>query len=148
MAFTLTSPAFTDGASIPAQFTCEGSNVPPPLQVSDPPDRTASYAVIMDDPDAPRGTFTHWLAYDIPPGGDELGIAAAKTLQNDFGRQGYGGPCPPPSHGPHRYFFRLYALDVPSLAVRGRGRGALEAALKLHTLGETHLMGRYERVRR
>ena len=148
MAFTLTSPAFTDGASIPAQFTCEGSDVPPPLQVSDPPDRTASYAVIMDDPDAPRGTFTHWLAYDIPPGGDELGIAAAKTLQNDFGRQGYGGPCPPPSHGPHRYFFRLYALDVPSLAVRGRGRGALEAALKLHTLGETHLMGRYERVRR
>jgi Raf kinase inhibitor-like YbhB/YbcL family protein len=148
MAFTLTSPAFTDGASIPAQFTCEGSDVPPPLQVSDPPDRTASYAVIMDDPDAPRGTFTHWLAYDIPPGGDELGIAAAKTLQNDFGRQGYGGPCPPPSHGPHRYFFRLYALDVPSLAVRGRGRGALEAALKPHTLGETHLMGRYERVRR
>ena len=148
MAFTLTSPAFTDGASIPAQFTCEGSDVPPPLQVSDPPDRTASYAVIMDDPVAPRGTFTHWLAYDIPPGGDELGIAAAKTLQNDFGRQGYGGPCPPPSHGPHRYFFRLYALDVPSLAVRGRGRGALEAALKLHTLGETHLMGRYERVRR
>jgi Raf kinase inhibitor-like YbhB/YbcL family protein len=148
MALTLTSPAFTDGASIPAQFTCEGSEVPPPLQVSDPPDRTASYAVIMDDPDAPRGTFTHWLAYDIPPGGDELGIAAAKTLQNDFGRQGYGGPCPPPSHGPHRYFFRLYALDVPSLAVRGRGRGALEAALKPHTLGETHLMGRYERVRR
>lgn len=148
MAFTLTSPAFTDGASIPAQFTCEGSDVPPPLQVSDPPDRTASYAVIMDDPDAPRGTFAHWLAYDIPPGGDELGIAAAKTLQNDFGRQGYGGPCPPPGHGPHRYFFRLYALDVPSLAVRGRGRGALEAALKPHTLGETHLMGRYERVRR
>jgi Raf kinase inhibitor-like YbhB/YbcL family protein len=148
MAFTLTSPAFTDGASIPAQFTCEGGDVPPPLQVSDPPDRTASYAVIMDDPDAPRETFTHWLAYDIPPGGYELGIAAAKTLQNDFGRQGYGGPCPPPGHGPHRYFFRLYALDVPSLAVRGRGRGALEAALKPHTLGETHLMGRYERVRR
>jgi Raf kinase inhibitor-like YbhB/YbcL family protein len=104
MAFTLTSPAFADGASIPAQFTCEGSDVPPPLQVRDPPDRIASYAVIMDDPDAPRGTFTHWLAYDIPPGDDELGIAAAKTLQNDFGRQGYGGPCPPPSHGPHRYF--------------------------------------------
>ena len=102
----------------------------------------------MDDPDAPRGTFTHWLVYDIPPGGDELGIAAAKTLQNDFGRQGYGGPCPPPGHGPHRYVFRLYALDVPSLAVRGRGPGALETALKPHTLGETHLMGRYERVRR
>ena len=77
MAFTLTSPAFTDGAAIPAQFTCEGSDVPPPLHVSDPPGRTASYAVIMDDPDAPRGTFTHWLVYDIPSGGQDLDTAAA-----------------------------------------------------------------------
>ena len=148
MAFTLTSPAFTDGASIPAQFTCEGSDVPPPLQVGDPPNRTASYAVIMDDPDAPRGTFTHWLVYDIPSGGQDLDTAAGRPLQNDFGRQAYGGPCPPPGHGPHRYFFKLYALDVPSLAVRGRGRRELEAALKGHTLGEVGLMGRYERTKR
>jgi Raf kinase inhibitor-like YbhB/YbcL family protein len=148
MAFTLTSPAFGEGASIPARFTCEGEDVPPPLRTSDPPDRTASYAVIMDDPDAPRGTFTHWLAYDIPAEGSELETAGARTFPNDFGRQGYGGPCPPPGHGPHRYFFRLYALDVPSLGVRGCGRGALEAALKPHTLGEASLMGRYERARR
>jgi Raf kinase inhibitor-like YbhB/YbcL family protein len=148
MAFTLTSPTFTDGAPIPAQFTCEGKDVPPPLQVAEPPVRTASFALIMDDPDAPRGTFTHWLVYDIPPGGQDLDTAAAKTLQNDFGRQGYGGPCPPPGHGPHRYFFRLYALDVPSLEVGGRGRSELEAALKDHTLAEAHLMGRYERARR
>ena len=145
---TVSSPAFRNGQPIPARFTCEGEDVPPPLRASDPPDRTASYAVIMNDPDAPRGTFTHWLAYDIPAGGSELETAAARTLPNDFGRQGYGGPCPPPGHGPHRYVFRLYALDVPSLGVRGRGRGALEAALKAHTLAEAHLMGRYERARR
>jgi Raf kinase inhibitor-like YbhB/YbcL family protein len=148
MAFTLTSSAFAEGAPIPAQFTCEGRDTPPPLHVTDPPGGTASYALIMDDPDAPRGTFTHWLAFDVPAGEHDLDTAAGRTLPNDFGRQGYGGPCPPPGHGPHRYFFRLYAVDVRSLGVRGGGRTALEAALEGHTLGQAQLMGRYERAKR
>jgi Raf kinase inhibitor-like YbhB/YbcL family protein len=102
----------------------------------------------MDDPDAPRGTFTHWLACDIPVGAHELNTSAGRTLANGFGRQGYGGPCPPPGHGVHRYFFTVYALDVAALDVRGTARKDLEAALKGHMLGEARLMGRYERAKR
>ena len=145
MAFTVTSPAFAEGQPIPRQFTCDGDDVPPALSVSDPPQGPRSFAIIMDDPDAPRGTFTHWLAYDIPADGNVLHTAKAKTLKNDFGRTGYGGPCPPPGHGPHRYFFTVYALDVPSLELRGRSRADLEAALEEHTLATARLMGRYER---
>ena len=147
MTFALSSSAFRDGATIPTQFTCEGSDVPPPLTGSAPPEGTRSFALIMDDPDAPRGTFTHWLAYDIPAGGTEVDVAAAKTLKNSFGRTGYGGPCPPPGHGPHRYFFKLYALGVPSLTLRGETRQDLEKALETHSLGLAQLMGRYERRR-
>ena len=148
MAFTLTSPAFTDGGTIPRRFTCDGSDAPPTLVVSDPPPGTRSFALIMDDPDAPRGTFTHWLACDIPVGAPELNTSAGRTLANGFGRQGYGGPCPPPGHGVHRYVFTVYALDVAALDVRGTARKDLEAALKGHTLGEARLMGRYERAKR
>ena len=146
MAFAVHSPAFAEGATLPKQFTCDGDDAPPRLEVSDPPDGTQSFAVIMDDPDAPDGTFTHWLAYDIPADAPEL-TRSAKTLRNSFGRPGYGGPCPPPGHGPHRYNFTVYAVDVPSLSVRGKDRADLEAALKDHTLGAAHLMGRYERKR-
>jgi len=147
MAFTLTSSAFSNGNSIPTQFTCDGNDTPPPLHVSDPPEGTQSFALIMNDPDAPNGTFTHWLAYNIPVSKNELHATAGKTLKNSFGRDGYGGPCPPPGHGSHRYYFTIYAVDVPSLELSGRNREALEAALKTHTLAKTQLMGQYERAK-
>ncbi|HSL20262.1 MAG TPA: YbhB/YbcL family Raf kinase inhibitor-like protein [Vicinamibacterales bacterium] len=143
----LSSTAFADGAVVPVQFTCDGKDEPPPLTVSSAPEGTRSFALIMDDPDAPGGTFTHWLAYDIPAGEGTLQAGTAKTLQNSFGRSGYGGPCPPPGHGPHRYNFTLYALDVPSLSVGGKARRDLEAALGTHTLATARLTGRYERRR-
>ena len=147
MAFTVTSPAFADGQTIPKQFTCDGDDAPPPITVSDPPPGTKSFAVIADDPDAPKGTFTHWLAYDIPAGGNALRTTAGKTLKNDFGRKRYGGPCPPAGHRKHRYYFTVYAVDAPALHVPGGGRNDLEAALKDHTLAKTQLMGRYERTK-
>jgi hypothetical protein len=110
------------------------------------PEGTRSFALIVDDPDAPRGTFTHWLAYDIPLSANELKATAGKTLRNGFGRTGYGGPCPPPGHGEHRYYFSVYALDVASLGLPGSTRD-LEAAIKVHTLGMARMMGRYERAR-
>lgn len=99
------------------------------------------------DPDAPKGTFTHWLAYDIPASETELQVNAGKSLRNSFGRDGYGGPCPPPGHGPHRYFFRVYAVDAPLLPLKGKTRQDLEQALETHTLATAALMGRYERTR-
>jgi len=147
MAFTVTSPAFTDGQAVPKQFTCDGSDAPPPIAVSDAPEGTRSFALIVDDPDAPKGTFTHWLTYDIPTDGNTLRPTAGKALENDFGRRGYGGPCPPQGHGAHRYYFRVYAVDVPSLDVSGDRRADLEAALEGHTLAEARFMGRYERAR-
>lgn len=147
MAFTVTSPAFADGATVPKRFTCDGDDDPPPLTVADLPRGTASFAVIMDDPDAPHGTFTHWLVYDIPAGDENLRATAGKTLKNGFGRQGYGGPCPPPAHGSHRYYFTVYAVDVPVLEVHGHSRKDLEAALEGHTLAKARFMGRYERGR-
>jgi Raf kinase inhibitor-like YbhB/YbcL family protein len=145
MAFTITSPEFAEGQTIPRQFTCDGSDAPPTIKVADPPEGTRSFALIMDDPDAPKGTFTHWLAYDIPAGTTELQATAGKSLRNSFDREGYGGPCPPPGHGPHRYFFKLYAVDVPTLVGAVTTRQELEKALGKHTLGTAQLMGRYER---
>jgi Raf kinase inhibitor-like YbhB/YbcL family protein len=127
MTFEIKSPAF-DGDTVPPEFTCDGGDHTPPIDVSDPPDGTRSFAIVMDDPDAPRGTFTHWLAYDIPPGPGRLAAERGKTLPNDFGRTGYGGPCPPRGHGPHRYFLTVYAVDVPSLDVKGSSRRDLEEA--------------------
>ncbi len=147
MAFTVTSPAFSDGQTVPKQFTCDGDDAPPPITVNEPPKGTKSFAVIADDPDAPKGTFTHWLAYDIPTDGNALRATAGKTLKNDFGRKGYGGPCPPPGHGKHRYYFTVYAVDAPTLDIPGDSRDALEAALKDHTLARAQLMGHYERTK-
>jgi Raf kinase inhibitor-like YbhB/YbcL family protein len=146
MAFTLTTPAFHDGDLVPTEFTCDGRDAVPDLRVSDVPEGTRSFALIMDDPDAPKGTFTHWLAYDIPTDGSDLAMTQGKTLRNGFGRTGYGGPCPPPGDAAHRYIFTLYAVDVPSLGVRGDSRQDLEDALKTHTLGTTQLTGRYQRA--
>ena len=146
MPFTLKSAAFEDGDTIPQRFTCDGADEPPPLAWSGPPKGTASLALIMDDPDAPAGTFTHWMVYDIPASTRQgVEASAGRSLRNDFGRSGYGGPCPPPGHGPHRYFFTLYALDVATLDLRNQNRAALERAIERHTLGTVRLMGRYER---
>jgi Raf kinase inhibitor-like YbhB/YbcL family protein len=145
MPFAVSSPAFKEGATVPKEFTCDGSDTPPPIQISDPPERTKSFAVIMDDPDAPKGTFTHWLAYDMAAKGAELQVRAGKALRNSFGRETYGGPCPPPGHGPHRYFFTVYAVDVPSLALSGEARQDLEKALESHGLARAQFMGKYER---
>jgi Raf kinase inhibitor-like YbhB/YbcL family protein len=146
MAFTVKTSAFHDGDTVPKEFTCDGTDKPPDLEISDPPEGTRSFALIMDDPDAPKGTFTHWLAYDIPANGKDLAVTQGKTLRNGFGRAGYGGPCPPPGHGIHRYFFTVYAVDVPSLGLRGDSRQDLEDALKTHALGTARLMGKYERA--
>ena len=149
MTFTLTSSAFTDGGLIPAKFTCEGENLSPELRWSDAPANTRSFALIMDDPDAPVGTFTHWVLFDIPAdraslaeGENKIGV----TGKNDFGRAGYGGPCPPRGHGPHRYYITLYALDVASLKLKaGVDRRPVETALRGHVLAKAHYLGRYER---
>jgi Raf kinase inhibitor-like YbhB/YbcL family protein len=146
MPFALTSPAFVDGNAIPMAYTCDGNDTPPPLLIRDPPAGAKSFAVIMDDPDAPGGLFTHWMAYDFPADdGNELKTTAGKTLRNDFGRPGYGGPCPPHGHGAHRYHITVFALDVPSLELSRDTRDDLEAAIKGHTLGMVRMMGRYER---
>ena len=145
MAFSVTTAAFGDGDRVPVELTCDGKDHPPDITVSDPPPGTRGFALIMDDPDAPRGTFTHWLAYDIPMDGEVLRTSDAKSLKNDFGKTGYGGPCPPPGHGAHRYYFTVYAVDVPRLDVKGGTREALQDALTAHTLAMARVMGRYER---
>ena len=134
MAFTVTSPAFADGQPVPTSFTCDGNDASPPIAIADPPEGTKSFAVIMDDPDASKSPFTHWLAYDIPADGGALRATAGKTLKNGFGRTGYGGPCPPAGRGSHRYYFTVYAVDVAALDVPGEDRDNLEAALEGHTL--------------
>lgn len=149
MTFTLASSAFASGGMIPAKFTCEGANVSPELRWNDAPANTQSYTLIVDDPDAPVGTFTHWILFDIPAnranlaeGEHQIGAAG----KNDFGRAGYGGPCPPRGHGPHRYYFTLYALDIASLKVKaGTGRREVETALRDHILAQAQYLGRYER---
>lgn len=146
MAMTLTSPAFADGELIPRQFTCDGENIPPPLEWSAGPAGIGSFALTVEDPDAPRGTFTHWVLYDIPahavgwPFGE-----GGKTLRNDFGRSGYGGPCPPRGKGAHRYVFTIHAIDVGHLRLAGDRLEDLRAELATHTLDTGRLVGRYGR---
>ena len=147
MAFTALSPDFEDGAVVPRRFTCDGDDAAPQVTFDSAPEGTRSFALIVDDPDAPHGTFTHWLAYDIPPHGPDVRTSQGKTLENDFGRIGYGGPCPPRGHGAHRYYFTLYAVDVAELQVTHGDRKNLEKALSAHTLATARFMGRYERGR-
>ena len=151
MALKLVIGAFPDGGMIPVVHTCEGADLSPSLEWSGQPGDSKSFALIVDDPDAPAGTWNHWLLWDIPASVGALRQGAkAGSLgvsgTNDFGKPGYGGPCPPKGHGPHRYFFRLYALDVASLNLRpGARRKDLDRALHGHVLAETQYMGRYER---
>jgi hypothetical protein len=143
--FALTSEAFADGQAIPILFTCDGADQPPPLAWSDPPQGTRSFALIVDDPDAPGGTFRHWAAYDIAPSARSLGGNLIQAA-NDFGKTSYGGPCPPKGHGPHRYRFKLLALSVDKLEVGSAPKVSMvEAAAAEHLLGRAELTGVYER---
>ena len=153
MAFELTSSAFKSGDPIPRRYTCEGEDLSPPLHWSVPPAATKSLVIIADDPDAPVGTWVHWVIYDLPldlrglteavPPKDRLPNEALQGL-NDFKRVGYGGPCPPPGK-PHRYYFTLYALDVTlNLKPRATKAQVLDAS-KGHVLAEAQLMGRFGR---
>jgi Raf kinase inhibitor-like YbhB/YbcL family protein len=135
------------------KYTCDGPDVSLPLAWSDPPEGTQSVALIADDPDAPGGTWVHWVLYDLPAESRDLpeGVPHDKTLpngskqgRNDFGRVGYGGPCPPPGR-PHRYFFTLYAVDLKLGLAPGATKAQLVKTLKDHTLGEAQWMGRYGR---
>lgn len=143
--FTLTSPAFAHNDTIPLVHTCDGENSQPVLGWMHAPSGTKSFALIMTDPDAPAGTFTHWVLFDIPANSARLaGSEAGVGGRNDFQHDHYGGPCPPPKHGQHRYFFRLYALDVESLGLpAGAKRAQVEAAMEGHILGTAELIGRY-----
>ena len=145
--FTLSSAAFAHGDEIPRRHTCEGEDISPALSWSDPPTGTRALALIVDDPDAPRGTFTHWVAWNIDPiaGGLGEGQSAPAEGRNDFGTAGWSGPCPPPGHGAHRYFFRLHALDAEVDIGFSAGRRELERAIAGHVLTTAELMGRYER---
>jgi Raf kinase inhibitor-like YbhB/YbcL family protein len=151
MAFQLFTNAFASGGWIPSLHSCQGADISPALEWSGEPPDARSFALIVDDPDAPGGTWNHCLLYDIPanvhnlPQGQRPG-APGVSGKNDFGRLGYGGPCPPKGHGPHRYFFRLYALDVPTLGLpAGVKRAELDRALKGHVLAQAEYMGRFER---
>lgn len=141
----LTSSAFTHEGTIPQQYTCDGSDVSPPLGIAEVPAGTMSLALVMDDPDAPRGTWDHWVAFNIPVATDiaeDVG-SLGKGGKNSWGRVGYGGPCPP--SGIHRYFFTVYALDTDLALQEGAGKAAVFDALKGHVLAEATLMGRYSR---
>ena len=154
MAFTINSTAFKEGGAITKQYTCDSNDVSPPLSWEGAPTATKSFTLIMDDPDAPVGTFNHWVLYDLPAGTKTLfeGMAkdpalptGAKQGVTSFRRAGYGGPCPP--KGPaHRYFFSLYALDIPSLGLGPKAsKEEVEGKMKGHIIGKAVIMGRYGR---
>jgi Raf kinase inhibitor-like YbhB/YbcL family protein len=153
MSFALTTTSFAKGGEIPKQYTCDGADVSPALNWNDAPAGTQSFALITDDPDAPVGTWTHWIIWNIPaktvglpegvPKVEESGDGTRQGT-NDFKRIGYGGPCPPAGK-PHRYFFKLYALDIKLDVKAGASRKELERAMKGHVLSQTELMGKYQR---
>ena len=151
MAFQLTTSAFPGGV-IPAKFTCDGPDVSPPLAWTDPPKETRSLALIVDDPDAPVGTWAHWVLYDLPATARELPEEMPKDRQlrdgarqgrNDFGKIGYNGPCPP-RRALHRYFFKLYALDSKTKLSSGATKSELERAMKGHVLAQAELVGKFQ----
>jgi Raf kinase inhibitor-like YbhB/YbcL family protein len=153
MSFAVKTTAFANGSVIPGKYTCDGADVSPALSWSDAPAGTQSFALIADDPDAPVGTWTHWVLWNIPATSTALPEAVASAGEsadglrqgrNDFHRIGYGGPCPPPGK-PHRYFFKLYALDAKLDVKAGNGRSDLERAMKGHVLSQTEWMGTYGR---
>jgi Raf kinase inhibitor-like YbhB/YbcL family protein len=151
---SLTSSAFAEGAPIPEEYTCQGKDISAPLKWSGVPSEAKSLALIMDDPDAPMGTWVHWVLYDLAPSMTELpqGLSAREHIAtgsgkeglNDFKRLGYGGPCPPAGK-PHRYFFKLYALDTTLDLKPGAKKKDLEHAMEKHILAQGQLIGTYKR---
>ena len=143
----LTSPAFTHNQNVPREFTCDGSDINPPLQISDVPAGAKSLALIVDDPDAPRGDFVHWTLWNIAPDTKEIpeNSVPANAIQGatDFGRHGYGGPCPP--SGTHRYQFKLYALDAMLDLPATAKKQDIERAMQGHIIEQTILVGLYQR---
>src|SRR5216117_3230155 len=142
----ITSSAFQEGGNILSKFTCDGSDTSPPLQIADIPSGAKSLALTVDDPDAPNGLFTHWMVWNIPPQAGAIAEGSTpKGVQgtNDFGKSGYGGPCPP--SGAHRYYFRVFALDRELDLHSGAKRSQLDAAMKGHVIAQGELMGRYSR---
>ena len=153
MTIRLTSSAFSEGAPIPAKYTCDGQDISPPLKWSNIPPGTKSFALVCDDPDAPVGIWVHWLLYGLPGSATELqeGLPPSETLingakqgLNDFRRVGYGGPCPP-GGSPHRYFFKLYALNAELNLPPKATKKDLLRVMEGHILAEGHLMGTYKR---
>jgi len=142
---SITSPSFQAGGDIPTKFTCNGTNVSPELQISSVPNEAKSVVLIVDDPDAPRGLFTHWIVWNIDPKTTRVAENSAPTAGvqgiNDFGKRNYGGPCPP--SGMHRYFFKIFALDIKLELKPSARRAELDAAMRGHVLAEGELMGRY-----
>ena len=156
MPLTLTSPAFSHQGEIPKRYTCEGEDTSPALSWSDPLEGTKSFALIVDDPDAPdtlapRMTWVHWVLYNLPPTARELPAEIGREAlprgtregQNDWKRTGYGGPCPP--IGRHRYFHKLYALDTVLPDLGTPTKPELERAMERHVLGRAELVGTYEK---
>jgi len=153
MKLELSSNSFSSGGAIPVQFTCDGEDRSPELHWSKPPAGTKSHALIADDPDAPVGTWVHWVLFNLPAGTQSLpeGVPKKAALENgalqgtnDFGNLGYGGPCPPPGK-PHRYFFKLYALDSVLSLKSGAKKADVERLMKGHILAQGEYMGRYGR---
>ena len=143
----LQSSAFENNQSIPSRFTCDGANVSPSLHIANAPPKTQAFALIVEDPDAPRGTFTHWLLWNIPADTQTIaeGKPPASAMEglNDFRQMGYGGPCPP--SGTHHYRFKLYAVDSEINLPQGADVKALERAIRPHVLAESILVGTYHR---
>ena len=151
--FMLRSSAFANGQALPTEYTCDGADQSPPLEWSEPPGGTRSFALVVDDPDAPSGTFRHWGAFNIPavarnlaPGAGNQDEGLMAQVRNDFDKPGYGGACPPRGHGPHHYHFKLMALDVDKLEVsHDASIGEVEEAARKHMLGRAELTGVYQR---
>ncbi len=151
---TVAAEAFDPGTAIPTEYTCEGENVSPAIHWEAGPGNVETWALIVDDPDAPGKTWVHWVVYNLPAGTHDLARAVApdSTLPgdgaqgtSDFGKIGYGGPCPPPGHGPHHYHFKLYALDTRLDLEPGATKGELLNAMKGHVLAQSETVGIYER---
>lgn len=142
----ISSSAFENNGMIPLEYTCDGSDISPPLMISEVPKEAKSLAIIMDDPDAPMGTFTHWVVWNISPQktqftkGEKISFPQGKT---SFGNKSYGGPCPP--GGTHRYFFKLYALDLILNLKESSSKADLEKAMAGHIIDESSLIGKYSR---
>lgn len=144
----LTSDAFQNSHPIPVQYTCDGADQTPALSWGDPPPETKSFALVIDDPDAPNGTFRHWGVFDIPASARSIGEGqrVGTEVANDFGKPGYGGPCPPKGHGPHHYHFKLFALDVDKLNIAASAKIVdVENEATKHAIAQGELVGTYER---